>query len=74
MSNIRRFFWVILLVFGVRGNNADFPSVFDHLKNVLNVNNDSVFRNWTGNHECFNELIAIKNGLINFEKWAIERK
>lgn len=76
MFNIQRLFCVILLVISVRRNNAEFPSDFVQLNaiNVINVINDGVFRNWTGNHECLNELNSIKNGLISFEKWAIKRK
>lgn len=28
--------------------------------------------NWSDNQDCFNELDAIKNGLNNFNEWAIE--
>lgn len=29
--------------------------------------------NWTENHECLVELLAIKNGIDNFEEWGLER-
>lgn len=76
MLKIRRFFYVILFVIIIKENNAEFLSTFNQLniKNIINVIDASVFHNWTGNHDCFNELNTIKNGLINFENWAIKRK
>lgn len=30
--------------------------------------------NWTENQECLGELYEIKNGIDNFEDWALESK
>lgn len=52
---------------------------FQNLMSALKLNQsyiiDSILTyNWTKNHECLNELNAIKNGVSNQEKWATKRQ
>lgn len=42
--------------------------------NASNVIDRILTQNWTENLQCWHELIAIKNGLDNREKWAIRGK
>lgn len=50
--------------------NLMFASKFDRSNFI-----DSILTfNWTKNHECLNELNAIKTGVTNREKWAIKRQ
>lgn len=39
---------------------------------ISNLINESISYNWTENHNCLSELITIKDGLMNFEEWAIK--
>lgn len=52
--------------FNLFSNSSDFPK----------ANKFSEFnsKNWTEHHQCLKELNAIKNGLNNFEPWAIQCK
>lgn len=79
-------FLCVLSVCSVHCNDTKFKSNFnivEHLKksfyaksdlNITNVLNEFVAHNWTENYGCLTELIAIKNGIINFDEWAITRK
>lgn len=79
-------FLVVLSVCSVLCNDSKFKSNFnivEHLKrnfyaksdlNITHVIGEFVSQNWTENHKCLNELNAIKNGIINFDEWAITRK
>lgn len=42
--------------------------------NISNMMNELVSKNWTEDQRCLIELKGIKNGLYNFEEWAIESK
>lgn len=64
-------------------NNYLYPFNFEQIKYDLfsasdfpKTNKFSEFnsKNWTKNHQCLTELIEIKNGLKNFEPWAIQCK
>lgn len=58
----------------------DFNKTFNNLipaANILDSSNilDTILNyDWTKNHECLNELKAIKNGFNNREEWAMKCK
>lgn len=61
-------------------NNQLFPFNFEQIKFDLFSTNDFAetnkfnSKNWTEHHQCLKELNAIKNGMKNFEPWAIQCK
>lgn len=71
---------VILIATSVRCENAKrFVSDFERFKlSLFSIRNldisktisETLFSNWTDNHDCSIELNAIKSGLINSEEWA----
>lgn len=85
-DSLKLTFLIVLGVSLVLCNDATFQSNFDiieHLKNNFHATNDLnitntigefMSQNRTENHECLIELNAIKNGIINFDEWAITRK
>lgn len=85
-NSLKLTFLVVLGVCSVVCNDEKFKSNFnmvEHLKkhfyaksdlNITNVIGEFMSQNWTENHKCLTELIAIKNGINNFDEWAITRK
>lgn len=77
---------VVLSVCSVRCNDSKFKfnfNIVEHLKrsfyaksdlNITNVIGGFMSQNWTENRKCLTELNAIKNGITNFDEWAITRK
>lgn len=62
-------------------NNHIYPFNFEQIKfdlfslgDVVKTNKfgESNSKNWTSHQQCLSELNAIKNGLNNFELWAIQ--
>ena len=82
-------FLVLILVFvqcidaKLNVNNQIYPFNFEQIKFDLFSKSDFVktnkfseinSKNWTKHHQCLVELNAIKNGMKNFEPWAIQCK
>lgn len=61
-------------------NNQLFPFNFEQIKFDLFSTNDFAktnkfsSKNWTEHQQCLDELNAIRNGMKNFEPWAIQCK
>lgn len=79
-------FLLMLFLIGVGCHDFQWePNYFDfkQIKKDIFTQNDvsissliseSMSLNWTENQDCLNELIAIKNGLANFDEWAVKSK
>lgn len=66
---------IVLLSFGVRVIEADNAQIKRDLiyglyANTSNILKEILSHDWRENHQCLNELNAIKNGLDNHELWA----
>lgn len=84
-SSILGLFGFILIVNCDFGSNTKFnPNLFN-IKQILgdvftdksefNLSQgiiESMSLNWTGNYDCFTQLIAIERGVQNVELWSIK--
>lgn len=80
--NFKHFLLIVLVIIvrcdnvGCEPNFFDFKQIKRELfsQNDLGMSNlisELMSYNWTENHECLNELIAIQNGFVNFDEWAL---
>lgn len=90
MAKIKNDFFLqivgLVLVISVRCNANKFKSNFRVVQQIsenffgnseftlTNAILEIMVHDWNENHECLNELNAIKNGIFNIDEWAVARK